>query len=99
MRNAETRLRILERNRPAPAPDPVDRALMATRFALWAYLSARAPGESLADATTRLAGVHHTKPGFHAALTAALAPLRGLTGDAFTEAAERIRALQLARQI
>ena len=56
MRNADTRLRALERTRPAPAPAPIDRALMATRFALWGYLAARAPGESLADATTRLAG-------------------------------------------
>ena len=99
MRNADARLAALERNRPAPAPDPVDRALMATRFALWAYLAARAPGESLADACARLAGVHHTNPGFHAALAAALAPLRGLTGDAFLAAAERIRAPHLARQV
>ena len=99
MRNAETRLRILERNRPAPEPIPIDRALMATRFALWAYLAARAPGESLADATSRLAGVHSSNPGFPAALAAALAPLRGLEGDAFLAVCETIRARHLARQI
>jgi len=99
MRNAETRLRILERNRPAPEPVPIDRALMATRFGLWSYLSARQPNESLAEATSRLAGVRHDSPGFPAALAAALSPLRGLEGDAFTAEALRIRAHHLALQI
>jgi hypothetical protein len=99
MRNADARLRALERNRPAPTPDPVDLARTANRVALWSYLAAQGPGESRAAAVARLANVRPGRPGFADAISHVLAPLRGLDGDAFVAACERIRALHLARQV
>jgi hypothetical protein len=99
MRDADARLRALERNRPAPQPDPVDLARMADRCALWSYLAAQGPGESRADAAARLAGVRPGRPGFGDAISHVLAPLRDLDGAAFATACERIRARHLARQV